>query len=84
MSEALTGAQIRFLDLAERAPRNGWDGVLAKGTRLRMAEALGRRGLLRFVGCGVDADGDGDGREWPIYELTDAGRAALAKARGER
>lgn len=79
----MTKAQRRMLMDAERMPRLGFDGVLGKGPRARVAAALAKAGLLKYVGHGAEADGDGftcSDREWPIFAITDAGRAALAPA----
>jgi hypothetical protein len=77
----LTEAQRRMLVDAERMPGLGFDGVVGKGARGRMAVALLKAGLLHYVGHGEEADGDGfslgRNREWPIYAITDAGLAAL-------
>jgi hypothetical protein len=78
----MTKAQWEFLNCALRAQDfGGNDGACAKGARQQeMAHRLSRAGLVRFVGPGIEEDGDPD-REWPIYEITDAGRAALSDER---
>jgi hypothetical protein len=78
----VSAAQWRILIEAERMPRYGFDGVVSKGPRAKSIKALESAGLLRFAGYGVECDGDGYSlqpeRERPIYEITDAGRAALS------
>lgn len=75
----MTKAQRSMLELAADAPRRGWDGVCARRQTVRTAESLTRAGLLRFAGWGMDVD---DGGEARIYEITDAGRAALGTGTG--
>jgi hypothetical protein len=77
----MTPTQRRALQDAERMPRFGLDGITAKGRR-RAVQALVAAGLLRDAGLGAECDGDGYAvvpERWAtVYEITDAGRAALA------
>jgi hypothetical protein len=79
---ALTKAQRSMLVEAARMPRLGFDGVGSRNcARRRMLERMAEAGLLRDVGLGVLADGDGftekPERWMTVYEITDAGRSAL-------
>jgi hypothetical protein len=82
----MTKAQREMLQDAERMPRLGFDGVIGKGPRRRTALALVKAGFLRDAGLGVESDGDGYAtvpERWAtIYEITDAGRAALSQRDG--
>ncbi len=72
----MTPKMVAMLEEAERAPSKGWDGVTARGGRSATASALCRRGFLAYVGHGRDEADEGGEAEVPIYEITEAGRAA--------
>jgi hypothetical protein len=76
----LTEPQRRFLWQAKRwTDDDETCGVLARGPGVRLAKALEARGLVEFVAYGVEYDGsDDEGREWPAYAITAAGRALLS------
>jgi hypothetical protein len=66
--------------MASLQDRHGYDGMYPYGAgRWRTFRALDRAGLCQFVGHGRDEDGPGGGPDVPVYEITDAGREALAK-----
>jgi hypothetical protein len=57
---------------------HGACGIFPRGSsQHRSYSRLESMGLLRYVGMGCDIDGEVE-HEVPIYEITDAGRAALA------
>ena len=86
----LTPAQRAFLELveectppAERAVRHEFNGAVARGATLRCATRLEALGLVTYVGHGPVDDEDHD-KEWPIYAVTDAGRATLRRSEDPR
>lgn len=79
----LTVREVRFLHCAEAMPTidPDWSGVIAKGSTRKLAERLQREGLVYYVAHGLEDGGHPD-HEFPIYAITDAGKAAL-RAAGE-
>lgn len=79
----LTKAQAHMLAEAAKMPRLGFDGVGSTNyARRTMLARMAQAGLLKDVGLGVLTDGDGwtvEPERWmTLYEITDAGRDALA------
>jgi hypothetical protein len=56
--------------------RAGFDGLCGIGSQRRRLARMEDEGLLRFIGFGGSEERDGD---WPIWEMTDAGRASLTE-----
>ena len=78
LTDAQTSTLARAVSLQDE---HGCDGVFPRGSaQMLMFSRLEDFWLLKFVGFGGNVDGDTD-REVPIYEITDAGRAALERAR---
>lgn len=78
----LTEGMRRMLRTAIRVESGGFDGACAYGAGQQASiRACVSRGLLSCVGIGARED---DSAEVPIYQITDAGRAALADTTGER
>jgi hypothetical protein len=59
----------------------GFDGLCGKGSMCRRLARLADEGFTHFVGAGPNYDEvGGNDREWPIWELTAAGRSILLAA----
>lgn len=56
-------------------------GVIVKGAGRRTAEKLSELGLVEYLTHGVDVNAEGDDhrKEWPVYRVTDLGRAVHAR-----
>lgn len=81
----LTRAQRNYLANAdictppdEHAVRHEMSGIIARGPALRSVARLESLGLVEYIGHGPHIDETRD-KEWPIYGITAAGRAALTK-----
>jgi len=79
----LTQGEVDTLErIDELITRHGACGMFPRGAGgWAQVRAMERRGLVRFVGIGTDIDGDA-GHEVSIFDMTDAGRAALDAHRG--
>lgn len=74
LSETMQDTLARIRRLQDE---HGACGMFPTGAgQFATLRALEKRGLVRFVGRGVDIDGEREGEELPIWELTAAGREA--------
>jgi hypothetical protein len=73
----LTPSDHRTLARAVEMHRRFAAGIFPKGSgQYRHFAKLERLGLIRFDNWGRDIDGESEG-DVPVYQITDAGRAAL-------